>query len=55
MVKKNTIFTQALFEYGMFIYLVPPFQRPFKGGDGLSSPPSLSEELLKDRKKDFAE
>jgi hypothetical protein len=44
-----------IFEYGMFIYLVPQFQRPFKGGDGLSSPmPSLSEELLRDRKKDFA-
>jgi AbrB family looped-hinge helix DNA binding protein len=45
-----------VFEYGNLIYLVPPSKDPIKEAMGcLPSKPSLSEELLKERKKDFAE
>ena len=45
-----------IFEYGNLIYLVPPSKNPEKDAKGcLPRQPSLSEALLKDRKKDFAE
>ena len=44
-----------VFEYGNLIYLVPPVKDPLKDARGcLPKKPSLSSELLKDRKKDFA-
>ena len=44
-----------LFEYGNLIYLVPPVKNPEKDAMGcLPKHPSLSEELLNERKKDFA-
>ena len=44
-----------VFEYGNLIYLVPPVKDPLKDARGcLPQKPSLSGELLKDRKKDFA-
>lgn len=45
-----------IFEYGNLIYIVPPSKDPVKEAMGcLPSAPSLSEELLKERRKDFAE
>ena len=45
-----------IFEYGNMIYLVPPAKDPIKQAMGcLPSNPSLSEELLIERKKDFSE
>ncbi|MBL7180771.1 MAG: AbrB/MazE/SpoVT family DNA-binding domain-containing protein [Desulfobacterales bacterium] len=45
-----------VFEYGNLIYLVPPSNNPEKDAKGcLPGQPSLSEALLQDRKKDFAE
>jgi AbrB family looped-hinge helix DNA binding protein len=45
-----------VFEYGNLIYLVPPSNNPEKNARGcLPGQPSLSEALLQDRKKDFAE
>jgi len=45
-----------IFEYGNLIYLVPPSKDPVKEAMGCLPPtPSLSEELLKKRRKDFAE
>lgn len=44
-----------LFEYGNLIYLVPPTKDPLNDAMGcLPKNPSLSEALLKERKKDFA-
>lgn len=43
-----------VFEYGNIIYLVPPSKDPIEQAMGcLLLTPSLSEELLKERKKDF--
>ena len=43
-----------VFEYGNIIYLVPPSKDPIEQAMGcLPLTPSLSEELLKERKKDF--
>ena len=45
-----------IFEYGKLIYLVPPSQNAIKDAMGcLPSNPSLPEELLKERQKDFAQ
>lgn len=45
-----------IFEYGDLIYIVPPSKDPIKQSLGcLPSTPSLSEELLKERMKDFVE
>ncbi len=44
-----------IFEYGNFIYLVPPGKNPVQDARGcLPKKPSLSVELLHERKKDFA-
>ncbi|HEA66149.1 MAG TPA: AbrB/MazE/SpoVT family DNA-binding domain-containing protein [Desulfobacterales bacterium] len=44
-----------IFEYGDLIYLVPPAKDPINDAMGcLPENPSLSETLLKERKKDFA-
>ena len=41
-------------EYGGIIYLIPPVQDPIKAACGLLPPkPSLSEKLLKERKREF--
>lgn len=43
-----------VFEYGNIIYLVPPSKDPIEQTMGcLPSTPSLSEELLKERRKNF--
>jgi AbrB family looped-hinge helix DNA binding protein len=45
-----------IFEYGDLICLVPPSKDPIKEAMGCLPPtPSLSEELLKERIRDFAE
>ncbi len=45
-----------IFEYGNLIYLVPPAKDPIKQAMGcLPARPSLSEELLQERKKDSAQ
>ena len=45
-----------IFEYGNLIYLVPPAEDPVEQAMGcLPATPSLSEELLKERKKDFCQ
>jgi AbrB family looped-hinge helix DNA binding protein len=45
-----------IFEYGNLIYLVPPSKDPVKQAMGcLPASPSLSEELLQERKKDSAQ
>ena len=45
-----------IFEYGNLIYLVPPSKDPVEQAMGcLPSAPSLSEELLRERRKDFVE
>ena len=45
-----------VFEYDDLIYLVPPAKDAFKAAMGcLPAHPSLTEELLTERKKDFAE
>lgn len=45
-----------IFEYGNLIYLVPPSKDPVKEAIGcLPATPSLSEELLKERMKDFVQ
>ena len=45
-----------IFEYGNLIYLVPPAEDPVEQAMGcLPGTPSLSEELLKERKKDFGQ
>ena len=45
-----------IFEYGNIIYLVPPSKDPIEQAMGcLTSTPSLSEELLVERRKDFSE
>ncbi len=44
-----------LFEYGNLICLVPPVKKPIEDAMGcLPKRPSLSKELLDERKKDFA-
>ena len=44
-----------IFEYGNLIYLVPPAKDPVKQAMGcLPASPSLSEDLLRERKKDSA-
>ena len=44
-----------VFEYGNLIYLVPPAKDPIEQAMGcLPSTPSLSEELLIERKEDFS-
>ena len=44
-----------IFEYGDLIYLVPPAKDPIEQAMGcLPSTPSLSEELLIERREDFA-
>ena len=46
----------TIFEYDNLIYLSPPSKDPVKEAMGcLPMTPSLSEELLKERRKDFAE
>ena len=48
--------TIQLFEYDNLIYLVPPAADALKAAMGcLPVSPSLSDELLTERKKDFAE
>ena len=43
-----------IFEYGNLIYLVPPSKDPIEQAIGCLPPiPSLSDELLRERKKDF--
>lgn len=43
-----------VFEYGNIIYLVPPAKDPVEQAMGcLPATPSLSEELLRQRKEDF--
>ena len=43
-----------IFEYGNLIYLVPPSKDAIKDAMGcLPQSPSLSEELLKERRRDF--
>ena len=45
-----------IFEYGNLIYLVPPVEDPVEQAMGcLPATPSLSEELLKERKTDFGQ
>jgi AbrB family looped-hinge helix DNA binding protein len=45
-----------VFEYGNIICLVPPARDPVEQAMGcLPSAPSLSEELLKERREDFSE
>ena len=47
--------TLQLFEYGNLIYLVLPVKDPVEDAMGcLPKRPSLSKELLNERKKDFA-
>ena len=44
-----------IFEYGRLIHIMPPTEDPVKAAMGcLPADPSLSEELLKERKKDAA-
>jgi AbrB family looped-hinge helix DNA binding protein len=46
----------TIFEYDNLIYLSPPSKGPVKEAMGcLPMTPSLSEELLKERRKDFTE
>jgi AbrB family looped-hinge helix DNA binding protein len=48
--------TIQVFEYDNLIYLVPPAKDVLKAAMGcLPDRPSLSDELLTERKKDFAE
>jgi AbrB family looped-hinge helix DNA binding protein len=48
--------TIQVFEYDNMIYLVPPAKDALKAAMGcLPDRPSLSDELLTERKKDFAE
>jgi AbrB family looped-hinge helix DNA binding protein len=48
--------TIQVFEYDNLIYLVPPAKDALKSAMGcLADRPSLSDELLTERKKDFAE
>jgi AbrB family looped-hinge helix DNA binding protein len=43
-----------IMEYGEIIYLIPPVEDPIQAACGLlSSKPSLSGRLLRDRKKEF--
>ena len=43
-----------VFEYGNLTYLVPPSEDPVKEAMGcLPTTPSLAEDLLKERRKDF--
>ncbi len=43
-----------IMDYGGIIYLVPPVEDPIKAASGiLPSKPSLSERLLRERKKEF--
>lgn len=43
-----------IMEYGGIIYLIPPVSDPIKVAPGiLPSKPSLSERLLRERKKEF--
>ena len=43
-----------IMEYGGVIYLVPPVEDPIRASCGLlPSRPSLSQKLLKERKKEF--
>ena len=43
-----------IMEYGGIIYLVPPVEDPINAASGiLPSKPSLSERLLRERKKEF--
>lgn len=45
-----------IFEYGSIIYLVPPSRDPVGDAKGcIPQTPSLSEELLRERRKDFSE
>jgi hypothetical protein len=45
----------GIFEYGQLIQIVPPSADPVAGAMGcLPGHPSLVEELLRKRKKDFA-
>ena len=45
-----------IFEYGNLIFLAPPSKDPIGQAMGCLPPnPSLSEELLKERRKDFDE
>lgn len=43
-----------IMEYGGIIYLIPPAEDPIKAACGvLPSEPSLSEKLIKERKREF--
>jgi hypothetical protein len=45
----------GIFEYGRLIHIVPPSEDPVASAMGcLPDHPSLTEELLRGRKKDFA-
>jgi AbrB family looped-hinge helix DNA binding protein len=45
----------SIFEYGRLIHIVPPAEDPVASSMGcLPDHPSLTEELLGERKKDFA-
>jgi AbrB family looped-hinge helix DNA binding protein len=44
-----------IFEYGNLLYIVPPVKDPVQDAMGcLPKQPSLSKQILKERKKDFA-
>jgi AbrB family looped-hinge helix DNA binding protein len=43
-----------IMEYGGIIYLIPPVENPIRAACGvLPSEPSLSEKLIKERKREF--
>jgi AbrB family looped-hinge helix DNA binding protein len=43
-----------IMEYGGIIYLIPPVEDPINAAAGILPPkPSLSEKLLRERKKEF--
>jgi len=43
-----------IMEYGGIIYLIPPVEDPIKAASGiLPSKPSLSERLLRERRREF--
>jgi AbrB family looped-hinge helix DNA binding protein len=49
-------YEMSLFEYNNMIYLFPPAKDPVKEAMGcLPESPSLSDALLEERRKDFAE
>ena len=50
----NRVTRMQILDYGGVIYLIPPVEDPIRAACGLLPPkPSLSEKLLKERKRDF--